>query len=107
MGFTRYWRRPDELDQEKFDQFVQECRKICMDSSELISSFEVTVDHVRIDGQPGCEPFVVNRKSEGRLRDGCVSEFCKTQGLPYDAVVQRCLEALALHFPEVQIPMPS
>jgi hypothetical protein len=107
MGFTRYWRRPRELDRDKFSLFAKECLSICNDFAEVIACIETSDEKVRLLGQPECEAFVVPRISNGRERDGLVSEYCKTQGLPYDAAVERCLAVLAEYFPEVELPSPS
>jgi hypothetical protein len=107
MGFTRYWRRPRELDRERFSQFASRCQAIGNDFAEVVACIETGDEEVRLNGQPECEPFVVPRISNGRERDGLVSEFCKTQCLPYDAAVERCLEILAEHFPEVELPPAS
>lgn len=107
MGFTRYWRRPRELDRERFSLFASKCLSICNDFTEVIAYVETGDEAVRFIGQPECEPFVVPRISIGRERDGLVSEFCKTQGLPYDVAVERCLKSLVEHFPEVELPPAS
>lgn len=107
MGFTRFWRRPRELDRARFSLFASKCRDIGSDLAVVVASIETNDEEVRLNGQPECEPFVVRRISNGRERDGLVSEFCKTQGLPYDVAVERCLAILAEHFPEVELPPAS
>ena len=62
---------------------------------------------VSFEGKPGCEPFILGRMATGSYRRGSYFEFCKTQQMPYDQAVQRCLELLKEHFPEVEIPEPS
>jgi len=107
MGFTRFWRRPRELDRERFGLYGIRCRGICNDFGDVVACIETNDEEVRLNGQPECEPFVVRRISNGRESDGLVSEFCKTQGLPYDAAVERCLAILAELFPEVELPPAS
>jgi hypothetical protein len=107
MGFTRYWIRPRELDLRRFADFVHDCEKFCIGNGEFVSKAYFGPEEVRFDGDPGCEPFIVARISSGRERDGRITEFCKTQGLPYDDLVAQCLLTLQTHFPEVEIPMAT
>lgn len=107
MGYTRYWRRPQELDAERFSRFAAACEAACSELGDSLSGAEFSSEAVRFEGAPGCEPFIVERVSAGRVRDGGVSEFCKTQRMPYDAAVERCLVLLTEFFPEVEVPEPS
>lgn len=107
MGYTRYWRRPPELDAARFIEFTRMCESIVHEFADTIANTELDGEHIHLEGQPNCEPLVIERVSQGRERDGLVTEFCKTQRLPYDAAVERCLQALAAVFPEVELPPPS
>lgn len=107
MGYTRYWRRPQEFDEARFSAFAKECIGIASAFADTLAVCECEQDYVHVEGKPGCEPFLILRISQGREREGLVTEFCKTQGLPYDVVVEQCLQALAAEFPEVQLPPPS
>lgn len=107
MGFTRYWTRPKELDVERFAAFSAACAEVCNEYGDCVTNAVLNNEQVSFEGTPGCEPFVIERVSSGRERDGNVFEFCKTQELPYDNVVERCLELFSSHFAEVAIPEPS
>jgi hypothetical protein len=107
MGFTRYWIRPREFDPLEFTGFARDCEELCLDYRDLLCDARFGPDEVRFDGNPGCEPFVIERISLGRERDGRISDFCKTQGLPYDEAVSKCLLVLRNRFPVVEIPMAS
>lgn len=108
MGFTRYWRRPRELDEVTFSEFAAACKDVCTSSDQPLSEATFTEEMVSFEGNPGCEPFMIERVSSRRIeREGLVSEFCKTQQLPYDKVVEKCLVLLKDHFPEVEIPRPA
>lgn len=112
MGFTRYWVRPAELETKQFSLFSKACQEACQEYRDVLFSPQFTDDEVSFDGFPGCEPFVIERISsnavrENRWRENGIFEYCKTQRLPYDAAVARCLELLKEHFPEVEVPEPS
>lgn len=108
MGFTRYWRRPRELDAPTFARFADACKSACISLEQPLSEAVFTEDIVAFAGSPGCELFIIERLSSRRIeREGLVSEFCKTQNLPYDAMVQTCLALLKNHFPAVDIPRPA
>lgn len=107
MGFTRYWTRPRELDRHKFADFSRDCEKSCVAYSVVLRNAYFSPEEIRFEGNPGCEPFTIERLSRGRERGGRVMEFCKTQQLPYDEAVASCLHALRSHFPDVEIPAPS
>ena len=107
MGFTRYWVRPRELDAERFRAFADACNETCAELSEVLADAAFTAEEVRFDGHPGCETFLIERISTRGRGEEPVFEFCKTQHLPYDAAVERCLRILKDHFSEVEIPDPA
>lgn len=107
MGFTRYWTRPKELDAERFALFSAACRDACADLAGSLIKAAFNRDEVCFEGNPGCEPFFLERVSSGRIREDRVSEYCKTQKLPYDEAVRRCVDLLKEHFPEVVVEDPS
>jgi hypothetical protein len=107
MGFTRYWRRTRELDGTAFKAFSDACAKVCQVYADRLSNVSCGREEVSFEGNPGCEVFRVERVSFGRERDGSVSEFCKTQQLPYDKAVEECLKLLKEVFPGVEVPEPS
>jgi hypothetical protein len=107
MGFTRYWVRPRELDAERFRVFADACSKACSALECNLVDATFTAEEVRFDGSPGCETFLIERVSTRGRAEEPVFEFCKTQRLPYDTVVERCLQSLQAHFHEVEIPEPS
>jgi len=100
MGYTQYWVRPRELDAERFALFSAACRDACADLAESLTKAVFSDAEVCFEGNPGCEPFFLERVSSGRVREGSVSEFCKTQKLPYDVAVARCVDLLKEYFPE-------
>jgi hypothetical protein len=107
MGFTRYWTRPREFDTQRFATFAAACAEVCSEFEDCIMHAVFSDEKVSFEGTPGCEPFVIERVSFGREREGNVFGFCKTQELQYDDVVERCLELVASHFAEITIPEPS
>ncbi len=107
MGYTRYWYRPRELNAERFSAFVAACSEACAELAESAADVAFTEEEVRFEGSPGCETFLIERVSTGGRAEEPVFEFCKTQRLPYDAAVERCLQTLKEHFPEVEIPEPA
>ena len=107
MGFTRYWVRPRKLAAERFRVFADACSKTCSALECNLVDATFTAEEVRFDGSPGCETFLIERVSTRGRAEEPVFEFCKTQRLPYDAAVERCLQILQAHFPEVEIPEPS
>ena len=108
MGYTRYWMRPRTLDRGTFALFAEECQKLAAESVITIESAVFNQDLVFFRGVPGCEDFSIEATSTGRVRDGVVFEFCKTEQLPYDQLVEACLRLLQKHFPDdVELPRPS
>jgi hypothetical protein len=103
MGFTRYWVRPKELDAERFRAFAEACREACAKLDGCLADSAFIAEEVRFEGNPGCETFLIERVSTRGRAEEPVFEFCKTQRLPYDAAVERCLRILKEHFPEVDI----
>jgi hypothetical protein len=99
MGFTRYWTRPRELDAERFRTFAEACQEVCAELVDNLADPAFTTEDVRFGGNPGCETFLIERVSTRGRGEEPVFEFCKTQHLPYDAVVGRCLRILKEHFP--------
>lgn len=107
MGYTRYWTRPRELDAIRFSAYSRACAAACVSLEERLTDSIFDSEQVKFGGRPGCELFIIERVSTRRERDGMVFEFCKTQNLPYDEAVDRCLQLLREHFPEVSLPDPS
>ena len=107
MGFTRYWYRPRELDAERFSAFADACKEACAELAGSLADAAFTAGEVCFEGIPGCETFLIERISTRGRAEEPVFEFCKTQRLPYDAAVERCLRILKEHFPEVEIPDPA
>lgn len=107
MGFTRYWVRPRELDQKRFSEFAAACGSACASLDLGLFSETFNDDAVQFSAKPMSEPFIVERVSQGRERDGMVNEFCKTMALPYDQAVDVCLGCLREYFPETEIPAPQ
>ena len=91
----------------RFRAFAEVCQETCPELLGCLEATAFTADEVRFDGSPGCETFLVERISTRGRREMRVFEFCKTQRLPYDTAVERCLRILQEHFPEVDIPDPA
>jgi hypothetical protein len=96
------------LDAERFRAFADACDKACstLEGNNLVDAI-FTADQIRFEGRPGCETFLIERVSTRGRAEEPVFEFCKTQRLPYDAAVERCLQILQAHFHEAEIPEPS
>jgi len=96
------------MDAERFRAFADACNDACGEAcAELagnLADSAFTAEDVRFEGSPGCETFLIERVSTRGRAEEPVFEFCKTQRLPYDAAVERCLRILKEHFPEVEIP---
>lgn len=103
MGFTRYWRRPAELSADKFEQFSKACAALYEKSGVATVTAIFDGDLVYVEASAGVEPFRIERIARRPPRDGAVSEFCKTQRLPYDSLVKDCLLELQKAFPDVEI----
>ena len=56
---------------------------------------------------PGYDTFAIDRISISEEQEELLFEFCRTQLLPYDAVVELCLNLLKEYFPEVDILKPD
>lgn len=104
---TVYWRRLRELDPTTFAVASEQCRIVCI---ALTNAGHVVLEGIRpakeptfsdtkieFNGVPGVEPFIVRRVSVGREREGKVSEFCKTHGMPYETAIIACLHVLKHH----------
>jgi hypothetical protein len=104
MVYTRCWFRPKELDAEKFRLFAEACQKAAAQMGDILNSATFTPEDVSIEGSPGCETFTIDRISISEGQEELLFEFCRTELLPYDAVVERCLNLLKEYFPEVDIP---
>ena len=96
MGYTHYWRVPNEPDADTFKVWGKEVDTIinaCADVAP-VHDVDLTDDLVFFNG--GHETFVVARVA----RD---FKFCKTARKPYDLVVTACLLRLQEHFPEIDV----
>jgi hypothetical protein len=114
MGYTHYWRKVLELDQDKFNQFVEDCKEIIKYAKkefdinicnwEGIGEPEYTSEFVSFNGDhskdDGCETFRFTRKAELEYANeyGLVFDCTKTARNPYDCVVTACLIAAKYHF---------
>jgi hypothetical protein len=107
MGLTRYWYRPRELNAERFRAFAGACSEAGAELAGSLADAAFTEEEIRFEGSPGCETFLVERVSTRGRAEEPVFEFRKTQGLPHDAAVKRCLRILKEHFPDVEIPNPA
>lgn len=107
MGYTHYWYRKPEMDEDVFKLWSDDVRKlvaaarqggiVIVDGLAETPDPEITKDVVAFNGQPDHETFMVERTG-GRVRDGEVFGFCKTAQKPYDMVVVAALIALKARF---------
>jgi hypothetical protein len=114
LGYTHYWRKSLELDQDKFNAFVADCREICnlakkeydinicggCGEGEPIFDSDLVCfngDHSKNDGY---ETFSFTRSEELQYANeyGLVFDCTKTARNPYDIVVTACLIAAKYHF---------
>ena len=118
MGYTHYWERPKELDQEKFSAFSKDVR-IIFEASRTIKIL-LSVDSIK-NPEPLAddEQICFNGKGEGshetfhlpRIFEplewmkpseaGLYFQFCKTFRKPYDLTVMVVLIAFKHHFDNV------
>jgi len=99
MGYTHYWYRPRILDATRFRDFRIDLEKVVRGSGIPLDNSALTDEGVMIDGRG--EPFVIDQCFAGRIRQGNANRcfaFCKTQHLPYDALVTAALMLAKIHF---------
>jgi hypothetical protein len=111
MGYTHYFTiYKEELPKDKWKLFIADVSVIlawaktkkikltgCSEGPKPI----VDGDLVFLNGEPGCETLLIRRRgvlSREDLRKNYRWEFCKTDRLPYDAVVCLILVALKHRF---------
>ena len=107
MVYTRCWFRPKALDAKKFRLFAEACQKAAAQMGDVLNSATFTPEGVSIEGSPGYDTFAIDRISISEEQEELLFEFCRTQLLPYDAVVELCLNLLKEYFPEVDISNPD
>ena len=112
MGYTHYWKKIEELDQDKWNDFTKDVESLLEDSTTI--QFEddvpkppkITKDYIRFNGkgEKGHETFIFDRKqamhswTKVEDTDGMYFNFCKTAYKPYDLYVVAVLALASLHF---------
>ena len=110
MGYTSYWKRPEKLDEKKFEQFVEECKllhKNLPKTSETAGGYykddEIIICGGNGEGEPIFDKDLVcfNGSEENdmchetlyieRVKKDDFFDFCKTARKPYDFFVCACL----------------
>ena len=100
MGYTRYWNRTDEKITKEFLDGCESIIKLAeSDYGIRLSRYGeddndkplISEDKIMINGDinHSCEPLVIDNKPG--------SDFCKTNGHPYDIVVNAVLKLAAKH----------
>jgi hypothetical protein len=108
LGYTHYYCRPQELDQETFNKAIKDCKSV-IEASKIPVAFEfddpnkppeLSEDQLHLNGvdSDGHETFVIPKYFCGRIVDGDCFDFCKTSRKPYDLVVMVCLVVFKHHF---------
>ena len=121
MGYTHYWRRPQDLDMEKFKAAVEDCKVVCDKLSIPLGDWDgkgepvFTYTEIALNGKgddDSCETFHVPQHIESSQyqepnEQGRYIDFCKTNYRPYDIVVQCCLLVFQHHFPDDEFVISS
>lgn len=105
MGWTHYWERPTELQEQAFSRAVLDLQTLAGVCPNGVSGFDGTgepvfeADHVVFNGQSpkACEPFEISRVEFDRRGRDTVFSYCKTERLPYDIMVQGALIVFRHH----------
>lgn len=123
MGYSHYWGRRAELDQDVFVAFSDEVRRLIRAVRPRFGFFggvkirgsvgwgppHITTESVNFNGRPYCETFWIARRFADQRPDaepdesGLLWNFTKTNGLPYDVVVTASLLSFKHHFPEARL----
>lgn len=106
MGMTHYWKRPEKLSVDQFRAAARDIQRLLLSSNIPVAGFEgsgapqVNEDQIVFNGRlpAACEPFEFTRIARARLGSSEVRSFCKTERLPYDALVKSALIILKHHF---------
>lgn len=118
MGYTHYWRRPKELDQETFKLFVGDVKRILKavygkiplsgPTGDGLKKPQLTSNSIAFNGvgPNSHESFVIDRVFQPQewqkpKEDGLYFDFCKTARKPYDLAVCAVLLAFKFHFGDV------
>ena len=105
MGLTHYWKRKPGFTPGSFAVAAAGCRLVLGRMNIALASPDGTGDAVidnnaiRFNGvaPSACEPFDVSQLQVGRVHDGMIGCFCKTDRLPYDLCVKLSLIILQHH----------
>jgi hypothetical protein len=126
MGYTSYWRRPLELDEQKWEDFVDDVKKLrygLPKHSTSAGGYYENQPLKLVGGNGEGQPMITNQSiwfngtDEGNLshetfhmtrvfepeewqeaEDGLYFNFCKTARKPYDLMVALTLIAFKHHF---------
>lgn len=111
MGYTHYWRRPEELPADLFAAFAADARKIVAATTVLLTGWhdgDTTITPAITDmsvgfngvGDESHETFLIETNIQKSKWDDVdlIFDFCKTAAKPYDEVVTAVLIAAKKHF---------
>lgn len=113
MGYTHYWRKKENLPQDKWNSFIDDVGELMHDApsilceeSDMPNSFAMcNGNFIKFNGrgEDGHETFYFEREQEPHWRDaadenGMYFNFCKTARKHYDIYVVAVLELAKAHF---------
>ena len=98
MGYTNYWHQHINFTDDQWKQIKQEADYIDGIADTNLKDIEITNDHILMNGNPGCETFVLekNMPTEKQYESQDLSfNFCKTRAMTYDIYVWHMLVFVA------------
>jgi hypothetical protein len=109
MGYTHYFRMPENFTNDEWDDFIARCLNLYnqlpdtiklareWDTPELGPEFNEAEVRFNGVGDEGHETFLIQREGNDSF------QFCKTAYKPYDLMVCACLIALKESAPQCRI----
>jgi|TARA_R100000081_G_C4787203_1_gene155354 hypothetical protein len=94
MGYTNYWHQHIDFNDKQWKALQQEAEYIDGIASGNLADIEITDDYILMNGNPGCETFVLNknRPTEKDYESQDLSfNFCKTRAMTYDIYIWHML----------------
>ena len=98
MGYTNYWHQHIDFTDDQWKQIKGEAYYIDGIAGRNLQSIEITKHEIIMNGNPGCETFVLNknRPTEKQYDSQDLSfNFCKTRAMTYDIYVWHMLVFVA------------
>lgn len=98
MGYTNYWHQHINFTEDQWKQIKSEAYYIDGIAGRNLQSIEITKHEIIMNGNPGCETFVLNknRPTEKQYDSQDLSfNFCKTRAMTYDIYVWHMLVFVA------------